>query len=96
MADKSKTILDEEKLSEAVQKYPILCQDEKNVAWSRVAKHIGLKDGKQVQTSFTNLRTKYGRKKAAFKSENTSGKGTKELKKLKDDYERYIFMVHCT
>ena len=67
-------------------------KDEKNVAWGRVASQVGLKERKQTQTLFSNLRTKYGRKKASYQSEKTSGKGLKEIKKLKEDFERYIFL----
>ena len=88
------------KLSEAVRKYSVLydkslpgfhMKDEKNVARGRVASQVGLKEGKQAQTLFSNLRTKYG-KKASYQSEKTSGKGLKEIKKLKEDFERYIFL----
>ena len=67
-------------------------EDGKNVAWGRVASQVGLKEGKQAQTLFSNLRTKYGRKKASYQSEKTSGKGLKEIKNLKEDFERYIFL----
>ena len=67
-------------------------KDEKNVAWGRVASQVGLKDVKQTQTLFSNLRTKYGRKKASYQSEKTSGKGLEEIKKVKEDFERYNFL----
>ena len=50
MAEKNKIILYQEKLSEAVGEYPILydknlpgfhLKEEKNVAWTRVARHVG-------------------------------------------------------
>ena len=55
MAEKNRNILFEEKLSEAVRKYPILydkslpgfhMKDEKKGAWGRVASQVGLKASK--------------------------------------------------
>ena len=34
----------------------------------------------------------FSRKKASLKLENTSGKGTKDIERLKRDYERYNFI----
>ncbi|XP_057296921.1 uncharacterized protein LOC130625792 [Hydractinia symbiolongicarpus] len=80
----------EERLAEAVRKYPALYdkqdknfrdKNKKRLAWADVAKELNIQNVTEVEKAFRNFRSKYGKAKKKWNSLNKSGAGAKEARR---------------
>ncbi|XP_044171688.1 uncharacterized protein LOC122956018 [Acropora millepora] len=91
-----------EKLAESVRNYPCLYdkksadfkdKNKKALAWSDVAKEVGLQNGDEACKLFQYLRNKYSRDKKKIEGKKVSGSSTDEVREAKvEASEMYSFL----
>ncbi|KAK2561265.1 hypothetical protein P5673_015743 [Acropora cervicornis] len=91
-----------EKLAESVRNYPCLYdkksadfkdKNKKALAWSDVAKEVGLQNGDEACKLFQYLRNKYSRDKKKIEGKKVSGSSTDEVREAKVEASSIQFQV---